>query len=468
MDFRRLFDLFLYQQIHFPQGDALAERREMGWRGYSTDECIAAVNRVSAGFLRLGLERGDRVALLADRGSPRWNFLDLGLQQIGVVVVSVPAAVTASELEYILRETKARCCIADSRPCYDRAAAISAQLLHLKALFPLDDSIDRPGWSVYTCEPSEKHLETIQGLRAAIHEDDLATIAYAPAGGKGVPQGVMLSHKNIIGNIKAVVSLLPFNCDKRVLSLIPQNQPFGRMAIYTAVALGASVYFRSREQPSLEAVREVAPHFLIASPRLLTGIHDGIMERARGLPLLRRRIVLWAVALGKSFREDRPMSLWYWMRNRIADGLVYRRWRTMLGGRLEGVVIGGASLSPETGRLFSAAGIEVREGYGLPQTATVITFNRFEPGGVRFGTAGRTVPGVKIKIEAPDERGCGEILVKGPNVMMGYYRPPRAALLLTSDGWLKTGVSGRIVDGGFLEVTGRAIERRQTAGTEKA
>ncbi len=467
MDFRRLFDLFLYQQIRFPQAAALVERREMGWRNYSTDACIAAVNRVSAGFLSLGLERGDRVALLADRDSPRWNFLDLGLQQIGAVVVSISATATSSELEFILRETESRYCIADSRRLYDRVAAISPQLLHLKALFPLDDSPGRPGWSRFACEPSEKHLETIQSLRAAIHEDDLATIVYAASGGKGIPKGVMLSHKNIISNIKAVVSLLPINCDKRVLSLIPQNQLFGRMAVYTAIALGASVYYGSHTQASLEEIREVAPHFVIAFPPLLTKIQDHLLERARRLPLLRRHIVHWAVALGKSFREDQPMPLWYWMRNRVADVLVFRRWRTMLGNRLEGVIAGGASLSPETGRLFSAAGIEVRAGYGLTETATFIAFNRFEPGGVRFGTAGRSIPGVRIKIEAPDERGYGEVLIKGPNVMLGYYRRPRPASLFTPDGWLRTGTSGRITDGGFLKVNGPAIRRLQAAGEEK-
>jgi len=454
MDFRRLFDLFYYQRVYYPQEAALARRLEMGWKSYSTDDCIAAVNRISAGFLSRGTERGDKIAILSGQGDPRWHFLDVGLQQSGAVVVHVQSAAPAAVLETILQETKARFCISGDRHLYDTVAGISDRLLHLEGHFMLDEASGISGWRAMIQEPSDQHLETIQGLRAAIHEDDLAVIVYTPREDQN-PAGVMLSHKNIVDNIKAARSLIPINCDKKVFSLLTHSPLFERLIAYTSIAVGACVYYGSHERAFFEEVREAPSQYLIACPRLLIQLHDRLLERAGRLPLLRRRIVYWAVAVGRQLREDQPLSFWCWVRVRLADMFVYRQWRAILGGRLEGMLLGGPTLEPALGRIFSAAGIQVRQGYGPADTALLIAINRFGAGGVRFGTMGRPIPGVEVKIEAPDEAGRGALLIRGSNLLLGYFEAGRAPGFPASGDWLPVGATARILEGGFLEISDR-------------
>lgn len=460
MEIQRPLDLFHYQQLRFPQSAALVSRREMSWQPYSTGACIGAINQVSAGLLSLGLERGDRAAMLAMRGSPRWYFLDLGLQQIGVVVVPLPTNAKRENLQTILHETKAKYCFAADVASCKLVESIRPQLPELRAVFTLenDGDGDLPGWSDLIREPTEIHLEMIQSLRAAIHEDDLATIAYT-SGRDGIPKGVMLSHRNIVSNLRALLNVLPVNCDKKALCVQPPDYMPERLFVYAYIAAGVSVYFGNGESTFFEEVREVKPHFLVASPRLPARIHDRLAERAAHLPFLRRRIAQWAFTSGQRFREDRPLSLWTWLRNQVADLLVYRRWRALLGGSLEGGVITGGPLPAELGRLFSAAGIELREGYSLTEATALVTLNRFTPGNYRFGTAGLPLPGVEVRIDTPEQRRHGEILVRGPQVMLGYYRRENGPHPPT-DPWLKTGDTGRFTKEGFLEIATPRPNRR--------
>jgi len=455
MDFRRLFDLFAYQNNRFPQEVALASREDLLWRTYSTEECLTEIDRVSAGGLDLGLSRGDRIAIMTPQGSPRWNFLDQGMLQIGVVVVPIHATVTDQELEFILKDAEVKYCVVGDREQYDRVAGVRSKVLSLKKVFTLQAHPDIPGWADLVSRPMEKHLEALQGLRAAIHEEDLATILYT-SGSTGQPKGVMLSHKNIVSNIKSVISLIPVNCDKRVLSFLPMSHIFERMVVYTYIAVGASVYYARSSDTILEDIREVQPHYFTAVPRMIERMQNNILERAASKGVIQRRLLNWAIRLGKKFPEAQRMSLGYWLQHRLADVLIYHRWRRLLGGKVEGVVVGAAALQPELGRLFSAAGIDIREGYGLTETAPVVTFNRFEPGGVRFGTVGIPIPGVEVKVDAPAGKEEGEILVKGPNVMLGYHRgESERRQSFTPEGWFRTGDIGKLVHKRFLMITGR-------------
>lgn len=455
MDFRRLFDLLSYQQVRFPNKTAMAVRQHPGWQTFSTQACIDAVDRVSANFLDMGLKRGDRVAIMTHTGSPQWIFLDLGMQQIGVVVVPIHGTVSRTELESILEDSGCLYCLVADRELYQLVESIRGNTPNLKGIFSLEAAPDIPVWDFLGPPPNEKHMEALQGLRAAIHEDDLATILYT-SGTTGKPKGVMLSHRNIVSNIKSVIPLIPVNCDKRVVSLLPPSHIFERMVTYTYLAVGASIYYPRPGDGLLKNIREIRPHYLTAVPRLLENFYDQLVTESSQRSSIYRRLLHWAIALGHRYREDGRFSLSYWIQLRLANLLIFRHWRQRFGNRIEGIIVGAAALQPALGKLFSAAGMAVREGYGLTEAAPVIAFNRFEPGGFRFGTVGIPIPGVDLRIDRKEGETSGEILVKGPNIMIGYYKKEEETRqAFTNDGWLRTGDLGAIIERRFLQLAGR-------------
>jgi len=457
MDFRRLFDILPYQQARYPQKIALADRQGINWNYYSTQDCLTQINKVSAGLLHLGLKKGDKVGIMTTLGSPRWNFLDLGMQQIGVITVPIHASISNTDLVYILRETVMKFCVVANRELYNKLMSIKDEVPFLQKIYTLEKLPDVPGWEDLIKEPTARHYESFQTYKAAIHEDDLATIIYT-SGTTGEPKGVMLSHKNIVSNIKAIIALTPINASKRSISFLPMSHIFERMATFTYMAAGTSIYYVSNRDKLDEVIKEIKPHFFAAVPRFLEKAYEQIIERSQAKGKLIARLVNWAIKLGKRYKGSKKMNLLYWIKLLFADVLVYRIWRKGLGGKVEGIMVGAAALNPELGRLFSAAGLEVREGYGLTETSPVVSFNRFEPGGVRFGTVGIPVPGVEIKIDNDtiDEEGVGEILVKGPNVMLGYFKKEEETKkVLEEGGWLRTGDVGTIINKHFLKITDR-------------
>lgn len=455
MDFFRLFDILVYQQAKYPQKVAIAHRNDHGWKTYSTQECLLECQRVAAGLLQLGLKKGERIAILSHAGSATWNFLDLGAQQIGVVVVPIHAGISTSRVAFILKDAGVKYAFADHLSLYQQLAQAATLCEDLKQVFLFHPEQDLPNLEQIKMEPEEKHLATFQTYKGVIHEDDIATIIYT-SGTSGNPKGVVLSHKNIISNIKATITLLPINCDSVALSMLPLSHIFERMVTYTYLAVGATLYYASDAQSAMEDIREVRPHYLTTVPRLLERMHDRIIEQALQSKGIKKSLILWSLKIGERYGQRRRGDLLYWFKLRIADILVFRRWRRALGGRIQGVVVGAASLQEKLGRLFSAAGIDIREGYGLTETSPVVAFNRFDPGMYEFGTVGLPIPGVEIRIHQPDESGAGEVQVKGPNVMVGYHnRPEETALVKSDDGWFSTGDVGRFVNRRFLQITGR-------------
>ena len=455
MDFRRLFDIFPYQLEKFPQKAALVKKQDLGWETYSTAECVAEINRVSAGLLDLGLKRGDKVAIMSGIGSPKWNFLDFGIQQVGGITVPLHANARPTQIEHVLNDAEVKFCIVANKELYEKVNAVRANVISLRKIFTFKKLPNIPFWEDLVTEPTSSHLAEFEGRKASIHEDDLATIIYT-SGTTGNPKGVMLSHKNIVSNIKATISLVPINCDKKTLSFLPLSHVFERMVTYTYMAVGASVHYAERVDTVLENLKEIRPHYFSSVPRLLERIYDSILEIGNEKGGLTKKILYWAVRLGERYNGERKVGLFYFIKLQLANLLVYRKWRKALGGRVEGVMVGAAALQPKLGRLFSAAGVEIREGYGMTETSPVISFNRFEPGGVRFGTVGMAIPGVEIKIDTPIINREAEILVKGPNVMLGYYNlPEETDKHFDEEGWFRTGDVGKIVDKRFLQITGR-------------
>lgn len=464
-DFSRLFELFPYQMARFPQKAALAEKTPAGaWKPYSTSACIQYIDQVSAGLLQFkDVHKGDKIVLLASEGSVAWNFLDLGIQQIGRIPVPVHPVFTRKQLVSIFRETEARICFVQDAQAYRKVVAIKAELPYPEFVYTIKKEKNLPYWSEILQEPLPNHRELIQIFRGTIHEDDLSTIQYT-SGDYGAPRGVLLSHKNIVSNIKASLQVIPVTCDKRTISFLPLSQSFERMVTYTYIAAGASVYYSDfTNQPELE-LQAVKPHYFTAVPKMLDYFFQMLVRRASTLSPIRKKTNLWAIRLAWRYKERNSFKPFYQLQLQLADLLVYRHWRKLMGNKIDGIVAGAASLPPRLGRFFSAAGISVREGYGLTEASPAVSLNRFENRKYRFGTVGIPLPGIAVKIDAPSEAGEGEVLVKGPNVMIGYFNlPDLTDQSFTPDGWLRTGDIGSMEEGMFLKISGRKRDALQKA-----
>ena len=454
-DFRRLFDIFHYQQIKYPRKAALTCYAEDEKTVYSTDECIRLINEVSAGLLNLGLRKGDKAAILSKGGHPFWNFLDFGMQQIGIIVIPLHATSSGEHLSYILRETEAKACFVNTPELLENLSKIRPELIHLKYVHSFQKNKNFPSFQELLAHPTEEQSAHFHTMKAAIHEDDLATIIYT-SGTTGKPKGVMLSHKNIVSNIKATISLVPINYSKITFSFLPLSHIFERMVTYAYIAVGAELHYAQSIDTLSEDLQRIKPHYFTSVPRMLEKMYNKFSGKGKERSKLKRRLSDWAIRIGERYNGKGHGNLGYWFQLRIADILVYRKWRKATGGRVEGVLVGAAVLREKLARLFSAAGVDIREGYGMTETAPVISMNHFEPGLFQFGTVGIAVPGTEIKIHSPNNRGEGEIWVKGFNVMLGYFKKEEeTAQVLSLDGWLKTGDIGRLVNKRFLQITDR-------------
>lgn len=462
MDFHRLFDLPGYQYMRYPNPNALNWRYRGRWISFSIEACQDMANRVSAALLQQGIRRGDRLGIVSRAGSPHWLFLDLGMQQIGAVSVPIHSAVLEDELKYILQHAGVKACFAGEAPIFDFLEKIRPEIPSMQALWMIGPDPERPSAEEFLTAPSSEALEEVQFLASKIAEEDLATIIYT-SGTTGSPKGVMLSHRNMVSNIKSIMALLPVNFEKKVISYLPITHIFERMVVYTYLTAGAAIYFAESSERLWINLREVRPHYFTAVPLVLERFYRHLTQEMRKAPTLKRKIGQWALQLAKNYREAKPGIL-YKLQLLLADALVFSKWRQALGGQIEGIAVGAAALPPELGRIFSAAGIAVREGYGLTETSPIVAFNRFEPGGVRFGTVGIPIPGVEVRIHTPNETGEGEILVRGPNVMMGYFQDEATTRkVLDAEGWLHTGDIGKIVHKRFLQISGRQNEVFKTS-----
>jgi len=458
MDFQLLFDILPYQQKRFPNKKALNVLVGGRWKHYSTQQLLEAIDALSFGLLRLGVRKGDHIAIIAHTGSPLWTIIDLACQQIGLVTVPIHEKSTKKETVTILKEIEPPICFCPDQVAVDLVESIQDELFSLKTIIRFGEQEKWSNLEKYlVTHPTAEEKNRFRSLKSAIHEEDIATIVYT-SGTSGNPKGVMLSHRNIVSNIKSVIFLVPITCDKRVASFLPIGHIFERMVIYSYLSVGASIYFFNQMEQAVKWFPKIRPQYMTMVPRVLERIYEQAELAASNKPKWQNRLFHWAVRLGKRHEPGIRINPLYWFKFTFASWFVYSKWRRLLGGRIEGILVGASALPPSLGRLFTAAGIEIREGYGMTETSPVISFNRFEPGGVRFGTVGIPVPGVDVRIDATDEEE-GEILVKGPNVMKGYFKKPAETQeILEDSGWLHTGDVGKIVHKRFLKVTGRKKE----------
>lgn len=461
MDFTYLFDILRYQQQRFPQTAAVAGRHHGQWRTWPVTELETASEKLACALYEEGLRPGDFAGILAHCGSPEWLLADLAMQRLGVIVTPIHATARPDEVAFILRDSGMKLCFisnADMLAHLQRSVETLPKLISFEVL----PDIRTPA-SLLESPVSDTATQFVRTL--SIDPNAPATVLYT-SGTTGLPKGVLLSHNNIVSNVKSVLAIVPIDQSYEAVSFLPLSHIFERMVTYAYLAAGVTIWYVESLERLPATLREVRPHIFTAVPRVMERSYDRLMEQRAKLGKIGRWIFDWAVSLGCRYPYSAGGAVppVYRLKQLIADLLVFRRWRKALGGRLQVIVVGAAALQPRLGRLFNAAGIRVREGYGLTETSPVVAFNRFEPGGVHFGTVGIPAPGVEVRIANPDEKGDGEIEVRGPNVMLGYlHNPEETAAKFTPDGWLRTGDSGRFEHKRFLKITGRISEIFKTS-----
>lgn len=454
MDFTRLFDILPYQQARYPRKEALCWKENGHWRHWSTESALEAIQNLSAGLLHLGFQRGDRVGILARRNGPPYNFADNALLQLGIIPVPIHATARTDEIALIASDASLKGCFIGDEILWRKWKESGAAAPQLIALERMEGLLF---WEDLAEKATPEHLLQVRQIADSIRPEDLATILYT-SGSTGSPKGVMLSHANIVSNIKAVLAIVPVHEKTVAISILPLSHIFERMVTNVYMAAGVSLWYSDWQGDLNADMQHIRPHFFTAVPRVLERMHERLIETRDKAPFPVKKLMDWALALGERYPSmgTSNMALDYRVKLWLANLLVYRLWRKALGGRIRGIAVGAAALQPRLGRLFSAAGMSVREGYGLTETSPVVSFNRFEPGGVHFGTVGIPAPGVEVRIDQPDAEGQGEIQVRGPNVLMGYWNAPDITQAqFTADGWLKTGDSGLFMHKRFLKITGR-------------
>ncbi|HEX7410637.1 MAG TPA: long-chain fatty acid--CoA ligase [Bacteroidales bacterium] len=455
----RIFDLLPhYVHNYKPKDDVLAGKENGKWIKYSIDEYIEKANLISYGLIALGAGKGDKVATIANN-RPEWNFVDMGVLQIGAIHVPIYPTISESDYNYILNHADVKYLFISGKDIYRKIEHILPGVSTLKGVYAFSETENVQHFDELLRIGRENPCpEKVSEIKLSIQPDDLATLIYT-SGTTGNPKGVMLSHNNLISNFKAVAHIPPIGEEGKAMSYLPLCHVYERIIVYVYHYCGISVYYAESFATIGDNMREVKPGILSTVPRLLEKIYDKIIGSGRKLKGVKKIIFFWAVKLGLRYELNGANGWWYETKLKVARKLVFSKWTAALGDNLKVIVSGGAALQPRLERIFWAAGIPVLEGYGLTETSPVIAVGSFEENGMKFGTVGPVLKGVIVKI-ADD----GEILVKGPNVMLGYYRNPElTGEVIDGEGWFHTGDLGKLEPQGQLRITGRKKEIFKTS-----
>jgi long-chain acyl-CoA synthetase len=474
MEISRVFDFIYYQLKNYPQPRAFGHRHEGKDIYYSTQEFVDAVNKVSRGLLQLGLQKGDTVGLVSVKNRPEWCIMDVAMLQIGVISIPVYPTISPREYEYIFNDAAIKYCFVGENEVYVKVKNAQANVPSLREIYTFDTIDGAANWSsVFNDTLALSNLEII---KESIRPEDLATIIYT-SGTTGEPKGVMLSHDNIVSNAIASMSVIPITAGDPALSFLPLCHIFERVCSHAYMYSGAQVTFAGTDNLGGDSgdLKRVKPAFFTTVPRLLEKIYDKLYNKGLELTGAKRAIFFWALKQTDSFEYDQEKSGLGGLKHKIADKLIYSKWREALGGNIKGIVVGASACPVKIQRTFSCAGIPIREGYGLTEASPGIAIGRFEKGGAMLGTIGVAVDGVEIMIDSTGgdyREGEGEILSSGRNTMQGYYKKQDKTdeMIVFIDGkkWLRTGDVGKLVDGPngkkFLKITDRKKELLKTSG----
>jgi long-chain acyl-CoA synthetase len=465
---KRLFDCIEWQLESCNKDDMFAAKEEGGiWKKYSTKEVKETVDKLSAGLLHLGLgpqdmsiEGRDKIAILSNN-RPEWMMLDFAVQQIGAVLTPIYPTINVNELEFIFNDASVKLVFVSDKELYDKVQSIRAKTPTVKAVYTFDYVQQALNWKEILNKGTEADKANLNKIRDSIQYEDLCTILYT-SGTTGFPKGVMLSHKNILSNVKNVDEVFDQigGKDVKALSFLPLNHIFERMVTYIYLYNGTSIYYAESLDKIGDNLREVQPTVFSTVPRLLEKVYERIIGKGQELTGIKKKLFFWAVDVGSRYEINKDMGWWYNFQLGIANKLIFKKWREGLGGNVKAIVTGAAACQVRLLRVFSAGKIIIMEGYGLTETSPVISVNRFEEKGRCFGTVGPLIKNVEVKL-AED----GEICCKGDNVMMGYFkRPDLTAETIDKDGWFHTGDIGVWVENKYLKITDRKKEIFKTSG----
>jgi long-chain acyl-CoA synthetase len=459
----RVFDLLSFQQNNFPKADAFAYKVGGVWKKFSTTESIEIIDKLAWGLHLVGVRSGDRVASVSENNRPEWNFLDYAILGLGAVHVPIYPNIAPEEYEFILNDSGASLIFCSNQRLYQRLCPVIEKLRSIEEIYVFDPVPGAKSWSELVSAGREvlEHEDLrnqLADFRAVVKTTDLAVLIYT-SGTTGPPKGVMLSHHNLVTNCITSAGILGNTPHERALSFLPLCHIYERTVINIYVYSGTSVYYAENLEQIGQNLREVQPQVFSAVPRIIEKIYEKILARGEQLSGIQRSIFFWAINLGLMCDPEGKVPWYRRLQLLLADRLVFKKWRESVGGKVRGIISGSAALQPRLARLFWAAGIPIYEGYGPTEAAPVIAVNQPHTHLHRVGTVGPVIPGGEVKL-AKD----GEILYRGPNVMLGYYhRPDLTEETIDSDGWLHTGDVGEF-DGPFLKITDRKKEIFKTSG----
>jgi len=460
---KRLFDFPYYQMEKMPLDVMMTSKVAGQWNPYSTAQFIETVNNVSKGLLGLGIKPGDKVALISHNNRCEWNIMDHAIMQIGGIDVPIYPTMTADDTEYILNHSESVYCFVSNEELFVKVSKVKSRVPSLRGVYSFEQVAGANNWQeVIDAGKNSNSQAEVDALKAVVKEDDLATIIYT-SGTTGLPKGVMLSHKNVATNAVYSSDRLPQMTPgtSRGLSFLPVSHIYERMIHYMYMYNSVTIYFAESLETIKEDLQIARPHIFSAVPRLLEKFFDGIVNKGVAAGGVKAKIFEWAVGLALKWEPDGKNGGLYHFQLKIADKLVFSKVREALAlTEIRAVASGSAALQPRLARFFNGIGVPVLEGYGLTETSPVITVNTLNsPGMLRIGAVGKTIKDAEVKIAAD-----GEILTKGPNVMIGYYKEPeKTKEVLTDDGWFHTGDIG-VIEDGFLRITDRKKEMFKTSG----
>ena len=456
----RLFEFIEYQNEHAPLEKSFTTKYNGKWESLSTENFISQSRAISRALVGLGIKAGDKIAMISSNNRSEWSVIDVGLLTLGAVNIPIYPTISSKDYEYILNHSESIYCFVSDQEVYDKVKSIQKNVKSLKKVYSFDKIKGCPHWSELLDEGSKMdNDDTVTKMKNQVKSEDLATIIYT-SGTTGVPKGVMLSHNNVVSNVVSASKRLPLTIGQAsALSFLPVCHIFERVILYIYMFNSVSVYFAESIETIADNLKEIKPNVMTAVPRLLEKVYDKIYARGGELTGIKKSLFYWAVNLGLQYNPYGQNGAWYEFKLKIAKKLILSKWQEALGGNLELICSGSAPLQSRLARVFTAAGMTLVEGYGLTETSPVISVCDMRENKFKIGTVGKVIDGVEVKI-AED----GEILCKGPNVMMGYYKEEKMTKGVMSGDYFHTGDIGEIDSEGFLKITDRKKEMFKTSG----
>jgi long-chain acyl-CoA synthetase len=459
IEITRLFDIPYYQLEAYNLEKAFTTKNNDKWESTSTQEYVNKANQLSRGLLKLGINPDDKIAVISSNNRTEWNICDIGILQTGAQNVPIYPTICKDDYEYVLNHSEAIYCFVSDIEVLEKVNLIK-QNTKLKGIYTFDDIAGEKSWKdILESGKDNTNQARVEERKEAVEPEHLATLIYT-SGTTGKPKGVMLSHKNIVSNILASKKRVPLTDGEDIaLSFLPICHIFERMILYLYQYCGVSIYFAESIEKIAENAQEIKPNIMTAVPRLYEKIYDKIILKGETLSGIKKALFFWAVKLGLNYKPNGENGWWYEKQLSLARKLIFTKWQAALGGELKVMVSGSAALQPRLTKIFAAAKMPIMEGYGLTETSPVISVNDEKNKGFRSGTVGKIIADVTVKIAEN-----GEILVKGPNIMMGYYKDPIKTAEVLKDGYFHTGDKGSFDADGFLKITGRTKEMFKTSG----